>query len=200
MQNPNSGALLAALSLYFCVAFILPTVRVWRQSGLVAYVLPSSDDAYGFVSRCMKFVMVGLFLYLSARLLWPEIDLAWGPIRQCESAVMRLVGWLALGAATLWTVVAQLQMGLSWRIGIDTAQPTELVKSGLFRCSRNPIFLAMRVSLLACFMIEPNAITLGLFLVGDLVMQFQVRLEEAWLQQRHGQAYADYCAQVRRWL
>lgn len=30
---------------YFAVAFVWPTVRVWRQTGLNPYVLPSTDDA-----------------------------------------------------------------------------------------------------------------------------------------------------------
>ena len=95
---------------------------------------------------------------------------------------------------------AQFQMGQSWRIGIDNEVKTPLVTSGLFAWSRNPIFLAMRVCLAALALLQPNAITLSLLLMGDLVMQFQVRLEEAFLQEQHGDAYAVYRRRVRRWL
>ena len=200
MDNKQSGALLAALTFYFLIAFALPTVRVWRQTGQLAYVLPTSDDAYGFVTLCMKVVIAGLFAYFVAQLFLPGLALQAGPIAQLESAGVRAAGWIALAIATFWTVVAQVQMGASWRIGIDMKQPTELVRAGLFGCSRNPIFLAMRVSMLATFMIQPNAVTFGFFIAGDLAMQFQVRLEEAFLAQRHGHAYAQYRAQVRRWL
>ncbi len=91
-------------------------------------------------------------------------------------------------------------MGQSWRIGIDNEVRTPLVTSGLFAWSRNPIFLAMRVCLAALVLLQPNVITLALLLMGDLVMQFQVRLEEAFLREQHGAAYTDYCARVRRWL
>ncbi len=198
METKDSGALLAAFTFYFCIAFVLPTLRVWRQTGRPPYVLPSTDDAHGFVTLCMKGVMGGLFAYLAAQVMWPEVEL--GRLHQFDTSWVRLMGWSGLGMATLWTVVAQFQMGKSWRIGIDTAQATELVQAGLFRYSRNPIFLGMRVSMLATFMIAPNAVTLALFLAGDLAIQFQVRLEEAFLVQRHGVAYETYREQVRRWL
>ena len=52
--------------------------------------------------------------------------------------------YIAFGglAATLY---AQLDMGESWRVGVDTSETTTLVRSGSFRLIRNPIFAAMLV-------------------------------------------------------
>lgn len=200
MTINESGVLLAAFTLYFLLAFVLPTVRVWRQTGKNPYVLPSADDAYGFVSRCMKVLIAALLAYFLARLLWPETIAQMGVLYRLDCAILRAIGWVSLGVAIIWTLTAQYQMGHSWRIGIDTHEKTKLVTGGLFAWSRNPIFLAMRVCLLALLLIQPNAITLALLLAGELVMQFQVRLEEAFLQQQHGVAYATYRARVRRWL
>ncbi len=146
----------------------------------------------------MKLLMVALLGYTVVQAcssdviadfgLWPDFPL------------LRLVAWGSLGAALLWTVCAQFQMGQSWRIGIDKEIRTPLVTSGLFAWSRNPIFLAMRVCLAALTLLQPNPFTLVLLVAGDLVMQFQVRLEEAFLRDQHGAAYADYCGRVRRWL
>ena len=36
--------------------------------------------------------------------------------------------------------------------------------------------------------------------VGNLVMQFQVRQEEAFVREQHGHDYETYCRRVRRWL
>jgi protein-S-isoprenylcysteine O-methyltransferase Ste14 len=46
-----------------------------------------------------------------------------------------------LGIAT--TVYAQLDMGDSWRIGVDKSETTTLVRTGVFGWVRNPIFTAM---------------------------------------------------------
>ena len=61
----------------------------------------------------------------------------------------------------LWMLIAQAQMGASWRVGIDSANRTELVSKGLFTISRNPIFLATRLALLGFFLVAPNAATLA---------------------------------------
>ncbi len=200
VDRDDTVFLLLAFTLYFCLAFILPTVRVWRQTGKNPYFLPMSDDAYGFVSRCMKMLIGALFVYFSVQLWLSQSAAYTGAFPQSAVGGMRVAGWVLLAVVIFWTLIAQYQMGKSWRIGIDTSAKTELITRGLFAWSRNPIFLAMRVCLLALLMIQPNAVTLVFFLVGDLVMQFQVRLEEAFLSEQHGMDYANYCRAVRRWL
>jgi protein-S-isoprenylcysteine O-methyltransferase Ste14 len=74
------------------------------------------------------------------------------------------------------------------------------VQGGLFAISRNPIFLAMRVTLLGLFLVLPSAATLSLLVAGEILMQVQVRLEEKHLASLHGAEYAAYCQRVRRWL
>jgi protein-S-isoprenylcysteine O-methyltransferase Ste14 len=200
MLLTENSILLAAFILFFILAFIWPSVRVWRQTGRSPYVLPSTDDAYGFVARCMKLLMLSLLFYTVGQFLWPELIAQLNILDPNRAPFLRPVAWAALASALLWTLCAQFQMGRSWRIGIDTREATELVTSGLFARSRNPVFLAMRVCLFSLALLQFNAITLALFLVGDLVMQFQVRLEEAFLRQRHGAAYVEYYRRVRRWL
>jgi protein-S-isoprenylcysteine O-methyltransferase Ste14 len=91
-------------------------------------------------------------------------------------------------------------MGNAWRIGIDDENPTELVTSGIFRLSRNPIFLGVRLNFVGLFLVLPNAVTLVIWLLGDAMLQIQVLLEEEYLRQAHGEAYQKYIQQVRRWL
>jgi protein-S-isoprenylcysteine O-methyltransferase Ste14 len=185
---------------YFSAAFAWPTWRVWRLTGRSPYVLPNSDDAYGFVTRGFRFVMVLLASYLLVQAFLPSVDGYLGALPWFGNPLIQAVAWSVMGAAFLWTVVAQRQMGLSWRIGIDQQRSTALVTSGLFRYSRNPIFLAMRASLLGLMLLLPNVVTVAAWLLGDLLMQLQVRLEEAYLSERHGMDYNQYRASVRRWI
>lgn len=46
----------------------------------------------------------------------------------------------------------------------------------------------------------PNAVTLAVLVLGDALMQIQVRLEEEYLGRMHGQEYEHYRRQTRRWL
>lgn len=195
------GPLLALLFLaYLAVAFVWPSVRVWRQTGLNPYVLPSTDDAYGFVTSGFRLVLAGLGLYLVAQAFRSDVDRLFGALEWMAHPTVRLAGWGLLIASLLWTVVAQSQMGRSWRIGIDHEHGTPLVTSGLFAWSRNPIFLGMRLSMLGLLLLRPNALTAAMIVAADVLMQMQVRLEEAFLLQRHGARYRDYMRKTRRWI
>ena len=122
------------------------------------------------------------------------------PIAWLDYAFIRWTGLILLFMSFAWTALSQIQMGASWRIGIDKENRTELVGKGIFSVSRNPIFLGMRVSLLAVFLIIPSAVTLLALVLGDVLLQIQVRLEEEHLRNLHGEAYENYRGQVRRWI
>ena len=91
-------------------------------------------------------------------------------------------------------------MGAAWRIGIDQEQTSQLVTHGIFRYSRNPIFLAIRICFFGLFLVLPTAFTLLLWVLGDVMMQIQVQLEEAYLTKTFGEAYLAYTKTARRWL
>lgn len=193
-------ALFLFFVLYFVIGFAWRSWRVWRQTGVNPYVLPAGDDAQGYAARGFRYVLIGLGLYTVLQAAWPQTDDLLGRLAWLNGPALRLAGWSLLLLSFAWMCVAQSQMGASWRIGIDTERKTELVRHGLFRLSRNPIFLALRASLLGLLMLRPNAATLTLALAGELLMQMQVRQEEAFLRQRHGTGYEEYCAHTRRWL
>ena len=113
---------------------------------------------------------------------------------------LAVLTWIILTAAWLWMLLAQWHMGASWRIGIDAQRATALVTHGLFRVSRNPIFLSLRCAVIGLLVLSPTAPVLALTVASELLMQIQVRLEETHLTQLHGASYKQYCHAVRRWL
>lgn len=194
-------SLLALLFLLFVgAAFVWPSWRVWRRTGQNPYVLPSSEDAHGFIASGFRVVMLALLAYVLAQALWPELDGMLGTLHWLSHPLVRLSGWAGLVGALAWTVLAQYQMGVSWRIGLDHRNRTALVTTGVFAVSRNPVFLGMRISLLSLVLLQANVVTIAAALVADVFMQMQVRLEEAFLAQQHGPAYAAYRHKTRRWL
>ncbi len=110
------------------------------------------------------------------------------------------IGSILLVLAFFIIVTAQQQMNTAWRIEVDSDSQVDLVDVGWFKFSRNPIFLALRISYLAMFLIIPCLWSLLTFLVAEIAFQWQVRKEEFYLTQKYGAAYLSYCAKVRRWL
>lgn len=188
------------LVVYFAVAFVWRSVVVYRTTGINPYVLGGSDNAYDYIGvtfRMTFLAVVGVIILfaVSANL----YDYA-APLRWLERDAVRWFGLALLVASLVWTATAQVQMGASWRIGIDKKNRTELVEKGLFSVSRNPIFLGMRLALAGFFLTIPNAVTLLTLVLGDVLMQIQVRLEEEHLTNLHGAQYAEFCGRVRRWM
>ena len=193
-------ALLIYYIVVFVVAFAWRSLLVYRRSGVNPLVLPSSADAYGYVARAFKVTIAGIATVVILMAFWPASQTYFGRWAVLSTPSLAYLGWALLIATLVWLVIAQVQMGTSWRIGIDDKHQTELVQHGLFARSRNPIFLAMRTNLLGFFMIFPSAVTVALLVAGEILMQVQVRLEEKHLENLHGAAYDAYRAKVRRWL
>lgn len=193
-------SLLAFLVLHVVLTFVWRTVVVRRRTGIDPVVLPARDDAHGYVGRAFKASLVGVALVVVAEAVGAGDGHRLGRLHDLEHPVVRATGWVVLWVSLGWLVLAQAQMGRSWRIGIDEARGTELVTHGLFGRSRNPIFLGLRATMLGLFLVLPGGSTLALLVAAEVLMQVQVRLEEAHLAERHGAHYADYARAVRRWL
>ena len=184
--------------IYFGIAFVAKSVIVAKRIGKNPLVLPKDDSAYGLIGFYFKLTLIFMFVYVLLFAFVPTLYDKFLPISQLDTLTIKYVGLGFLTFALIWTIIAQGHMKNSWRIGIDTQTKTELVTTGLFQISRNPIFFGMIVSLLGLFLTTPNALT-GLFLIlGYVLIQIQIRLEEEFLTDQHGQKYIDYKQKVRR--
>ena len=192
--------LLIYLVTYFLVAFVLPTYRVWKRTGVNPVTFAGSDNAHDLIGKLFKVVMAALAAVVLINTFFPDWNVYLLPAFWLESEVVRYAGIALLLISLVWTIAAQLQMGDSWRIGIDEKKATSLVRSGIFGYSRNPIFLGMMVSLFGFLLALPNAFTLLFLVLGWALIQIQVRLEEEWLEKLHGDEYTDYKNNVRRWV
>jgi protein-S-isoprenylcysteine O-methyltransferase Ste14 len=146
---------------------------------------------------------VGFVVALIGALAAPLLQLAGvvAPVPALVATWIQLTGivFAVLGIAT--TIWAQLDMGDSWRIGVDEGETTTLVRSGLFGRVRNPIFAAMLLFGLGLTLLTPNIVALIAFALLVASIEVQVRLvEEPYLLRVHGQSYLDYVATVGRFV
>lgn len=186
---------------FFLTAFVWRSYLVWKRTGINPYVVGRSGDRpIDFVESLYRIPVILLAIITFAFAFSPVAYGFLAPIFWLEQAAVRVVGLALLVASLIWIATAQMQMGASWRIGIDGANRTELVDAGLFTVSRNPIFLGMRATLFGFFLTLPNAFSLASVVLADVLMQIQVRLEEQHLIAQHGEDYENYRKQVRRWI
>lgn len=192
--------LLTYLILFYGIAFFWRSYRIWRRTGINPYRLQNEEGMAGFLARVYRLVSVAIAVVILIYVFAGDLYLYLTPIVWLQGDVVTAVAVPLLLISFIWILIAQSQMGRSWRIGIDDENQTELVTQGVFRVSRNPIFLGMRLNLLGLFLILPNALTLAIWLLGDTAIQLQVFLEEDYLTRTHGASYQKYQAATARYL
>jgi len=130
--------------------------------------------------------------------------------------IARLVPGLDLAApgrtpAALLVVLSGAGVALAGVIEFRRARTTvnplrpggasSLVRSGVYRWTRNPMYLGFALALLGwgMFLSNPAALA-GLFAFVAYMNRFQIAPEEKALQSLFGEDFASYCRSVRRWL
>lgn len=76
-----------------------------------------------------------------------------------------------------------------------------LVTTGIYRYTRNPMYLGMAFLLLAwsCYWAS-SAVLIDLPLFIAYITLFQIKPEERILSEKFSDEFPDYCTRVRRWL
>jgi len=177
---------------------VLKSIIMFKRIGKNPINLPNDDTAHGLISFYFKLTIIGIFIYVVIFSFFPELYELIVPIKSLEFRNAKIIGIAILIVSLVWTIIAQNQMKNSWRVGIDHDTPTELITNGLFRISRNPIYFGMLCSLIGLLLITPNYITLMFLILGYVFIQIQIRLEEEFLANQHGQEYEIFKQHSRR--
>jgi protein-S-isoprenylcysteine O-methyltransferase Ste14 len=138
---------------------------------------------------------------LTALLMWLVSWLA--PVQRLVLPARHLI---SAGIAVVGAMVCTLGV-IRFRRTKTTVNPmkpesaSSLVVSGIYRFTRNPMYLGMLLLLLAWAIFLSNTLSF-LFLPAYVLYmnRFQIRPEERVLESRFSQEYASYRTKVRRWL
>ena len=123
------------------------------------------------------------------------------PVRLLSAVWIQTVGIVVATAGIAATVYAQLEMGDSWRIGVDERETTTLVHTGVFGRIRNPIYTAMFTFGIGIALVTPNLVAFAALILLVATIQLQVRrVEEPYLLRTHGDVYRAYAASVGRFI
>ena len=114
------------------------------------------------------------------------------------------VSIIGMALATSGIVLIAIALGL-FRTSKTRPEPwqpaSSLVNRGLYRFTRNPMYLGMAMLSLGIAMAFTSLSGVFLALAALLIIdRAVVTREEAYLKRRFGQDYVAYMARVRRWL
>ncbi len=108
------------------------------------------------------------------------------------------MGLALLAAGVLLTSVAVLQMGVSWRVGIDRQAPGSLVTSGLYARVRHPIYSGMLLATAGLAGVTADLLSVTVAAIAFASLPVQARLEEEFLLARHPDEYPEYLRRTGR--
>lgn len=142
-----------------------------------------------------------IFLIFIAAGLALDHLLPWSLISGVRGPAAMVVGALLLlaGIAVMWRAVARFgREGTN----VPTDRPAEtLVTTGIYRVTRNPIYLSFMALYLGIGFLLGNGWILALALPFLLILQFGViAREERYLAAKFGEPYMAYKRRVRRWI
>jgi len=117
-----------------------------------------------------------------------------------HSGVVSTLGAVLIAVGGSFALVSQYHMGAAWRIGAAEGQQGQLVVTGPFRWSRNPVFVGQSGVFLGLLLVFPDPVQFAVTAVALLAIRAQVRIEEPVLRATFGAVYEDYARRVPRWI
>jgi protein-S-isoprenylcysteine O-methyltransferase Ste14 len=113
---------------------------------------------------------------------------------------IKYMGILFCYIGILLFLLALISFGKAWRIGIDENNSNELITTGIFKYSRNPIFLFMDIYFCGVMLIYPNIVFIVIAICTIIGIHFQIMREEIFLLHKFSKRYREYKKQTRRYL
>ncbi len=180
------AAALAIYGLFGFLALVVRSVVLMRATGRSPLLKPPTPLAW-----------LGQAL-LTAGLFASPVGVAVG---EDGAGARSVVGLALLVLGVVGVVVAQGQMGRSWRAGVDPSDRTELVTDGLFRRVRNPIYTCMIIAGAGMALVVSNVVTVvsasAIFAGSEVLVR---GVEEPYLRSTHGEVYESYVSRSGRFV
>lgn len=188
------------LLFYFGIILGYRSYLLYRQTGINTVKEKEKRNLEGFIEKVFIFCLLLLFV-IGINFVFLENNYQYLiPIHYLETDLWRQIGMGLSFSGLTFTFISQLQMGTSWRLGHNKKEKTALIKTRLFRYSRNPIYLGLLIAFIGFFLMVPNAVSLCFLMMSYVSLEIKIRLEESYLIGEHGEDYRDYLNKVRRWL
>lgn len=115
-------------------------------------------------------------------------------------AVPPALSWAISIAGLALMLGSQASMGSAFRIGQDASDaPGGLHRRGVHARCRNPIYVGSWLALVGMTLWQPSVALVATCVAIGVAMHALVLAEEAFLRERFGAAFADYCRATPRY-
>ena len=189
---------LAGLAILIAIAFCLRPLLQFYRYGTFGIFLFRSGSIAQHVRDALLILLFALLLGQANVATRPGyLDLLVEE-RGLVHEALQVVGAALMLCGIGFFAIAQLHLGASWRIGIDAEAKPGLVTDGLYRYSRNPIYVGLLATIAGYACLLPTVLSAILLVCTYIGMRAQIAGEEAYLLATYGDAFRDYARRVDR--
>lgn len=191
------------LAIFYTIVALFYTVRIItlkRITGREHVYHGKLGSANWWHHKTFNVFRVTIWAVCVARWMYPGIDEYLGIFSSMSVSWLILLGDVLLAVGFTWTVLVHLTLGHHWTSGINGKGPNVLITKGIYRFTRNPIFLGVLVSQFGFWLALPSWFSLICLVFGVTIIMRQTYEEEHHLALRFPNEYFRYRSEVRRWL
>jgi protein-S-isoprenylcysteine O-methyltransferase Ste14 len=184
---------LAAFMVVLLIGTVVCRVVLLRRTGTQAMHFGKLDKTDFLIPPVALFYFYTIF----------AVAFNWPLVSTQKFFHSNIIAWIGVGlcfTGLLVLFISLVSFGKSFRVGIDVDKPDELVTTGIFAISRNPIYVGFALVLIGQFLVFPNWVPLVYLVAGALLFHRQVLREEEFMRQHYGHEYTEYCRRVRRYV
>ena len=149
----------------------------------------TSINPFVFYFGKLAFVANYVFVFLRGYVEAPELSI-WALL--ANLIVLVIPGLIIF-------IVSLRQLGESLRVGLPEEETT-LKTHGLYRYSRNPIYVSVYMLGLASCIYVPHWLNITLLVLAVVIHHFIIKAEEKFLLSKFKEQWVEYTNQVRRYI
>ena len=184
--------LIVIFAFIILVSSVVIRAKILKRQGIKAILFGSMDHKDFLIPPFVLFYFYGVIAFTFG---FPMVgNQLW------DVTIISYIGLLLVLLAPMLFIWGLISFGASFRVGVDDKHAGELVTSGAFAISRNPLYVAFFMMLCGVFMVFPTWIFFVYMLAGFWLIDRQVCREENALRELYGKEYETYCVRVRRYL
>ena len=191
------------LALFYTAVAVFYASRIITKQRVSDVKLVHAGDTFGSNRRnqmLFRYFRMAIWMVCVVRLFYPGLDQFLGFWNEQALWPVVILGNILLTAGFFFSMATHFSLGNEWRSGIDPNGPALLHTEGLYKLSRNPMYLGIAAAQLGFLLAMPSMFSALCLLVGWYSLRSQTFAEEAHLLKVFADDYLHYQRQVRRWL
>ncbi len=187
LQNMLRGAITPDQAMQWAEWFWVALAAVWLAMAVAVKTVKRRETALERAQHLVP-LLIGFWLIFGQTQSFPWLHLRLLP----NVAAVWWLGLLLTAVGVGISIWARLSLGSNWSGTVTLKDAHELVRKGLYKYVRHPIYTGLLVAAVGSGMIHGQLRDLLGFLVLYATFYFKARREEFFLSQEFGPGFADH--------